>query len=230
MIRGYKNCSTSSLIPAVRRKRSAAPAPSCCRRSAAAGSRCAPSRRSSMRCFPRRGRMPTAVCPHCGLRAPTCRGSPATTSRPCSAAGAWASSTRPGTAGSTAPSPSRCSSAAPTPGRASGRGSSAKPRRWPACGTPTSSRFTTWASTRGGRTSPWSSSRGAAWPRSWRGRRSRPTRRRRCWPRWPRPCRWRTGPGSCTETSSRPTSCSRPRARSRSPISGWRGTSTESRP
>ena len=72
-------------------------------------------------------------------RAPTCRGSRATTWRRCSAAGAWASSTRPGTCASTASSPSRCSSPAPTPGRTSGRGSSAKRRRWRACATRTSS-------------------------------------------------------------------------------------------
>ena len=34
----------------------------------------------------------------------------------------------------------------------------------------------------------------------WRARRSRPARRRRCWPRWPRPCRWHTRAGSCIAT------------------------------
>ena len=39
---------------------------------------------------------------------------------------------------------------------------------------------------------------GGSLAQAWRARRSRPARRPRCWPRWPRPCRWRTGPGSCT--------------------------------
>ena len=194
-------------------------------------SRCAPSRRSSMRCFPTPGPDPdggTSASVACGRRLAADprlrRGGPA---RP---RGHGRRLQGPAPAGSTASSPSRCSSPAPTPGRTSGRGSSAKPRRWRACTTPTSSRSTMWATTRGARTSRWSSSRGAAWPRPWRARRSRPARRRRCWPRWPRPCRRRTRPGSCTATSSRPTSCSPPTARPRSPISGWRGTSTESRP
>ena len=42
--------------------------------------------------------------------------------------------------------------------------------------------------------------RGQPGRRPWRARRSRPARRPRCWPRWPRPCRWRTRPGSCTAT------------------------------
>ena len=57
----------------VRRKRSAATAPSCCRRSAAAGGRCAPSRRSSMRCFPTPGPDPDAETPapwHAGAELP----------------------------------------------------------------------------------------------------------------------------------------------------------------
>ena len=43
-----------------------------------------------------------------GTHEPTCRRSRAMTWRRCSAAGAWASSTRPGTSDSTAWSPSRC--------------------------------------------------------------------------------------------------------------------------
>ena len=51
-----------------------------------------------------------------GMRPPTCRGSRAMRWRRCSAAGAWASSTGPGTCGSTAWSPSRCCSPAPYAG------------------------------------------------------------------------------------------------------------------
>ena len=40
-------------------------------------------------------------------------------------------------------------------------------------------RSTMWATTRGARISRWSSSKGAAWPRPWRARRSRPARRPR---------------------------------------------------
>ena len=64
---------------------------------------------------------------------------------------------------------------------ASGSGSSARRRRWPACGTRTSCRSTTSATWTAGRTSRWSSSRAAAWPRSWRARRSRPARRPHSW-------------------------------------------------
>ena len=73
--------------------------PSCCRRSAAAGGRCAPSRRSSMRSSRRRAMTPTPIPPLRGRRAPNCRGSRAMTWRRCSAAAAWASSTRPGSRG-----------------------------------------------------------------------------------------------------------------------------------
>ena len=41
--------------------------------------------------------------------------------------------------------------------------------------------------------------------------------------RWPRPSRRRTAAGSSTATSSRPTSCSPPTARPRSPTSAWPG-------
>ena len=60
------------------------------------------------------------------------------------------------------------------------RGSSAKRRRWRACATPISCRSTTWATTRGVRTSRWSSVEGgslaqalAGTPQSARGRRPR---------------------------------------------------------
>ena len=79
-------------------------------------------RQGGARCVlpaPGSGPGPT-IPPFRGMRAPTCRRSRATTWRRSSAAGAWAWSTRPGTAGSTASSPSRCSSPAPTPGRPSG--------------------------------------------------------------------------------------------------------------
>ena len=107
------------------------------------------SRRSSTRCSRRRGLTRTPTAQRLWIRRPTCRGSPAMKWRPCSAAAAWASSTRPGTCASTAPSPSRCCSPAPTPARRNGSGSSAKRRRWRACGTRTSCRSTTWATTDG---------------------------------------------------------------------------------
>ena len=60
--------------------------------------------------------------------------------------------------------------------RTSGSGSGGRRRRWRGCGTRTSCRSTTSATRTAGRTSPWSMSRGAAWPRSWRARPSRPAR------------------------------------------------------
>ena len=50
-----------------------------------------------------------------------------------------------------------------------------------------------------------------------------PPGRRAAWRPWPRPCRRRTRAGSSTATSSRPTSCSPPTARPRSPTSAWPG-------
>ena len=58
--------------------------------------------------FPDAGARPrTPRPPFPGMRAPSCRGSRAMRWRPCSAAAAWASSTRPGSCASTASSPSR---------------------------------------------------------------------------------------------------------------------------
>jgi hypothetical protein len=59
------------------------------------------------------------------------------------------------------------------------------------------------------------------WPRSCRARRSQRVRPRRWWRRWPRPCRSPTSAGSCTATSSRPTSCSPLTAPPKSLISDW---------
>ena len=39
---------------------------------------------------------------------------------------------------------------------------------------------------------------GGSLSQPWPARRSRPARRPRSWPRWPRPCGWRTRAGSCT--------------------------------
>ena len=68
--------------------------------------------------------------------------------------------------------PSRCPQDAhrrrPRRRRPSGRGSSAKRRRWRACATRTSSRSMMWVTTRGARISRWSSSKGATWRRPWR--------------------------------------------------------------
>ena len=95
-------------------------------------------------------------------------------SRRCWATAAWASSTRPGTCASTAPSPSRCCSPVRTPARSLESASCGKRKRWPACGIRISSRSTTWATRTASPTSPWSLSRAATWPRNWRARRSRP--------------------------------------------------------
>ena len=151
------------------------------------------------------------------------RTSPATRWRRCSATAGWGSSTGPSTPDSTGPSPSRCSWPAPTPARGSASDSSGRPRRPPACATPTSCRSTTSATTTAGPTSPWSSSRAAAWPSSSRARLCRPAGPPSFWPPWPRPCRRPTRVGSSTATSSRRTSSSPRTARPRSPTSAWRG-------
>ena len=65
------------------------------------------------------------------------------------------------------------------PPRGAGRGGPAAPER--RAGPRRSASWT------GCRTSPWNSSRGAAWPRSWPARRYRPARPRLCRRRWPRP-------------------------------------------
>ena len=113
---------------------------------------------------------------------------------------AWASSSGPGTCGSTASSPSRWCWPARTRGRASGSGSSGRRRRSRRCGTRTSCRSTTSATRTAGRTSRWSTSRGAAWPRGWPARRCRPARPPSCWRPWPGPCRRPTRPASSTAT------------------------------
>ena len=82
-------------------------------------------------------------------------------------------------------------------------------RRGPSPGSDirTSSPSTRSASTRSGRTSPWSTPRGGTWPSGWpraRCRRARPP----SWSsRWPVPCTPPTAPGSSTATSSRATCC-----------------------
>ena len=126
--------------------------------------------------FPTSGDGPDADTAPSRPGAPNCLGSRAMTWRRGSAAAAWASSTRPGTAASTARSPSRCSSPAPTPGRRSANASSARRRRWPASSTRTSSRCTTQATSTAGRTSPWNSSKAAASPRASPACRNRPDR------------------------------------------------------
>ena len=93
------------------------------------------------------------------------------------------------------------------PGR-SGSGSGGRPRRSPACGTPTSCRSTTSATWPAGPTSPWSSSRGAAWPRGWPARRSRPAQAAALLATLAEAVQAAHGAGSSTATSSRPTSCS----------------------
>ena len=166
MIRGYKNCSTSSLTPAVRWKRSASPSPSCCRGPPPLGADVR--RRGGARCaVSHAGADPdadmSALWP-AGANLPWIPGYEVwSDARP---RRAWASSTRPGRclnrlvalkmilAGAYA-GPTRAG-AVPAP----------RPRRWPAWTTRTSSRSTRSASTRAGRTSPWSWSRAAAWPSS----------------------------------------------------------------
>src|SRR5437899_2619825 len=70
-------------------------------------------------------------------------------------------------------------------------------------------------------TTPWSTSRGAAWTKGTRARRNRPGRPPSWWRRWPGPCTPPTGAASSTVTSSPPTSCWRRTAPRRSPTSAW---------
>ena len=178
--------------------------------------------RKSTRCFPH-------PSPPGGVRRgpadrPSCRGSPATRWRRCWAAAAWASSTGPGTCGSTAPSPSRCSWPAPTPARSErerfrGRRRLVAGLRHPNIvqvydvGELDGRPYFTMEFVEGGSLAQTPRRHAAAGPPGRRagGDAGRGRRRRR------------TAAGSSTATSSRPTSCSRPTARPRSPTSGWPG-------
>ena len=102
-----QDCSTSCSTGQPPRRRSAARARNCCPSSASGWRQiCGWSRPELDALLP--GAWPHGdVGPPCRRRSCPCRKSPATRSRRCSAAAAWASSTGPGTCGSTAPSPSR---------------------------------------------------------------------------------------------------------------------------
>ncbi len=102
-----------------------------------------------------------------------------------------------------------------------GAGSSARPRCSPASTRPTSSPSTTTAAMTAAPYSPRSSSPAVTWARCCSpAARCRRCSRSRSPPRWPTPCTTRTGSGSCTATSRRPT-CS-----SATPTRGRRATST----
>ena len=100
-----------------------------------------------------------------------------------------------------------------------------KPARSPNLNIPTSSRSMTWAA-RTNFPATWclNMSRAATWRRRSRSSAFRTRRWPSWWPRWPRPCtmRIRRCRGSCTGTSSRPTSCSTPRPHRSWQTSAWR--------
>ena len=86
------------------------------------------------------------------------------------------------------------------PGRASWPASAPRPRRWRAWSTPTSFASTKSARTMAGRTSRWSTSRGAAWPRPCAGRPSRRSWRPGCSKCWCGPSTTPTSAASSTAT------------------------------
>ena len=147
--------------------------------------------------------------PHEGAAAPSPSSRALRSSRNWAAA-AWASSTRPGR--------SRLNrlvalkmilAGARRPARRNWPASAPRPRRSPACSTPTSSRSTRSASTTACPSSRWSTCEGGSLAETARrhaaGRRGgRPSWSRR----WPGPCTTPTSRASSTATSSRPTSCS----------------------
>ena len=121
--------------------------------------------------------------------------------RRCSAAAAWASSTRPGTCASTASSPSRCCIAGAYAGpherarfqreaEAVASLRHAEHRAGLRRGRPRGLPVLHDGAPRGGQPGPGPGGHAAAGPPGGRAR----------WPRWPRPCRRRTRAGSCTAT------------------------------